>query len=202
MRSDDPNLPHPLVIADALGELCEQVVFLGGAVVGLLVSDPLADSVRATYDVDAVVDLEWSRFRGIEQRVEAQSFTREMHSGVLCRWVHGASGVIFDLMPADVGVLGFSNRWYTHAVETAQAVALSDLLSIRWVTATTFVATKLEAFTTREGEATFFPVTTWRTYSTLLTAGLNWWKSSLQSMQIFAVGSPMCSQRCWTTRLL
>ncbi|WP_372191774.1 hypothetical protein ACCQ21_05640 [Xanthomonas axonopodis pv. desmodiigangetici] len=149
MRSDDPNLPHLLVIADALGELCDQVVFLGGAVVGLLVSDPLAESVRATYDVDAVVDLDWARFRGIEARVESQGFAREMRSGVVCRWVHEASGVIFDLMPVDAGVLGFSNRWYAHAVETAQVVALSDRLSIRLVTATAFVATKLEAFVTR-----------------------------------------------------
>ncbi len=69
MRADDPNLPHLRAIADALGELREQVVFLGGAVVGLLLSDPLAESVRATYDVDAVVDLDWSRFRRIEERV-------------------------------------------------------------------------------------------------------------------------------------
>ncbi|QWN19809.1 hypothetical protein DGM98_06350 [Xanthomonas citri] len=149
MRSDDPNLPHLLVIADALGELCDQVVFLGGAVVGLLVSDPLAESVRATYDVDAVVNLDWARFRGIEARVESQGFAREMRSGVVCRWVHQASGVLFDLMPVDAGVLGFSNRWYAHAVETAQVVALSDRLSIRLVTATAFVATKLEAFVTR-----------------------------------------------------
>ena len=57
MRPDDPNLPHLLVIADTLGELREHVVFLGGAVVGLLVSDPLAENVRATYDVDAMVNL-------------------------------------------------------------------------------------------------------------------------------------------------
>ena len=149
MRPDDPNLPHLLVIADALGELREHVVFLGGAVVGLLVSDPLAENVRATYDVDAVVNLDWSRFRGIEARGESQGFAREMQSGVVCRWVHKASGFIFDLMPVDEGVLGFSNRWYAHAVETAQVVALSDRLSIRLVTATAFVATKLEAFVTR-----------------------------------------------------
>ncbi|CCF68050.1 hypothetical protein N5947_08620 [Xanthomonas citri pv. punicae] len=60
-------MPHLLVIADALGELCDQVVFLGGAVVGLLVSDPLAESVRATYDVDADVfdtyPVSWKRQR-------------------------------------------------------------------------------------------------------------------------------------------
>lgn len=46
-------------------------------------------------------------------------------------------------------MLGFSNRWYAHAVETAQVVALSDRLSIGLVTATAFVATKREAFVTR-----------------------------------------------------
>ncbi len=78
MRADDPNLPHLRAIADALGELREQVVFLGGAVVGLLQSDPLAERVRAPYDVDAVVDLDWSRFRRIEERVQTQGFAREM----------------------------------------------------------------------------------------------------------------------------
>lgn len=56
MRADDPNLPYLKIIADALGELREQVVFVGGAVAGLLVTDPLADPVRATRDVDAVVN--------------------------------------------------------------------------------------------------------------------------------------------------
>lgn len=149
MRADDPNLPHLRAIADALGELREQVVFLGGAVVGLLLSDPLAESVRSTYDVDAVVDLDWSRFRRVEERVQTRGFAREMESGVVCRWVHRESGVVFDLMPVDSEVPGFSNRWYAYAVETAQSVELDERLSIRMVTAVAFVATKLEAFATR-----------------------------------------------------
>ena len=47
MRANDPNLPYLRHIAEALGDLREQVVFVGGAVAGLLVTDPLADSVRA-----------------------------------------------------------------------------------------------------------------------------------------------------------
>ncbi len=46
MRADDPNLPYLRSIAGALGDLCEHVVFVGGAVAGLLVTDPLADRVR------------------------------------------------------------------------------------------------------------------------------------------------------------
>jgi hypothetical protein len=51
MRADDPNVPQLRCIAAALGDLREQVVFVGGAVAGLLVTDPLADTVRATRDV-------------------------------------------------------------------------------------------------------------------------------------------------------
>ncbi len=47
MRADDPNLPNLRRVALALGELREQVVFVGGAVAGLLVTDPLAEGVRA-----------------------------------------------------------------------------------------------------------------------------------------------------------
>ena len=57
MRASDPNLPGLRCIATALGELRSQVVFVGGAVAGLLVSDPLAAAVRATRDIDAVVDI-------------------------------------------------------------------------------------------------------------------------------------------------
>lgn len=56
MRADDPNLPYLRRIAEALGELREQVVFVGAAVTGLLVTDPLANGVRATRHVDAVVN--------------------------------------------------------------------------------------------------------------------------------------------------
>ena len=47
MREDGPNLPQLRQIAEALGDLCEKVVFFGGAVAGLLVTAPLADPVRA-----------------------------------------------------------------------------------------------------------------------------------------------------------
>ena len=151
MRANDPNLPHLRQIAQALGELREQVVFVGGAVAGLLVTDPLADSVRATRDVDAVVNASRAGFHRIEEAVAACGFTRDVSSEVICRWVHKASGVIFDLMPVQPEVLGFSNRWYPYAVETAVPADLGQGVVIRLVSATAFVATKLEAFASRGG---------------------------------------------------
>ena len=99
MKIDDPNLPDLRRIAFALGDLCEQVVFLGGAVAGLLVTDPLADGVRATRDVDAVVSTSRARFHEIEDQVAKRGFDRDIHSNVICRWRHAESGITFDLMP-------------------------------------------------------------------------------------------------------
>lgn len=149
MRANDPNLPYLRQIAEALGNLREQVVFVGGAVAGLLVTDPLADSVRATRDVDAVVNATRAMFHRIEAAVAERGFARDVQSDVICRWIHKDSGVLFDLMPVQPEVLGFTNRWYPYAVETAESVELTPGLSIRLVSAVCFIATKLEAFAGR-----------------------------------------------------
>lgn len=149
MRRDDPNLPSLIQVAEALGDLRDRVVFLGGAVAGLLVTDPVAEGVRATRDIDAVIEAGRANFHRVEAQVSARGFTRDMDSAVICRWVHRESGILFDLMPVDPGVLGFSNRWYQFAVDTAQPLELADGLSIRLVSAVAFVATKLEAFAGR-----------------------------------------------------
>lgn len=151
MRVDDPNLPYLRSIADALGELREQVVFVGGAVAGLLITDPLADPVRATRDVDAVLEANRATFHRFEKAVAARGFVRDVSSDVMYRWIHKKSGVLFDLMPVQPEVLGFSNRWYPYAVETAGAMDLGHGVTIRLMSAVAFVATKLEAFAGRGG---------------------------------------------------
>lgn len=47
----DPNLSKVELIAAALGPLCDQLVFVGGCAVGLLITDAAAAPVRVTYDV-------------------------------------------------------------------------------------------------------------------------------------------------------
>lgn len=149
MRRDDPNLPTLRTIAQALGDLREQVVFLGGAVAGLLVTDLLAEGVRATRDVDAVAQAGRAQFQRLQRELARRGFREDADSGVICRWIHRDSGVVFDLMPENPDVLGFANRWYPYAVATARPVALGEGLHIRLATAVAFLATKLEAFADR-----------------------------------------------------
>ena len=39
-------------VAKALGDLCEEVVFVGGAMVSLYIDDPQAEDIRPTKDID------------------------------------------------------------------------------------------------------------------------------------------------------
>jgi hypothetical protein len=65
----------------------------------------------------------------------------------ICRWRY--RGIAVDLMPTDPNVLGFANRWYGLAMETAQRVSLPSGTAIRLISAPTFIATKFEAFADR-----------------------------------------------------
>ncbi len=132
-----------------LGALADSLVFVGGCATGLLVTAVRAQAVRATVDVDTVARIETiGDYHAIERRLEQQGFARD-HSpdAPICRWVAGR--LHLDVMPSNPRVLGFSNRWYPLAIETAQPYALPDACSIRLVTAPIFVATKLEAFRDR-----------------------------------------------------
>lgn len=149
MRADDPNVQALRIVADALGPLVDQLVFIGGAVAGLLITDPLAEAVRSTQDVDAIAQEARARFHQVEKEVASRGFRRDPDSAVICRWVHCESGIVFDLMPVDPAVFGFLNRWYRYAAETAEVQDLGDGLLIRRATAVAFVATKLEAFAAR-----------------------------------------------------
>ncbi len=53
----NPNIELLTSIANAMGELREQVVFVGGCATGLLITQPNVADARATEDVDAIVEV-------------------------------------------------------------------------------------------------------------------------------------------------
>ena len=141
-------------VAEHLGELREQMVFLGGAVTGLLLTDPAAPEVRSTEDVDVIVAVaSYSQYARLEEALRGRGFLNVRD--VICRW--NISGVVVDIMPTDETILGFSNRWYDAVMGAATEYSLGAGLTIRLVSAPCFVATKLEAFAhpRREGQGDF-----------------------------------------------
>lgn len=141
----NPNLARLAAAAKKLAPLLDQIVFVGGCVTGLLLTDPAAAPVRPTLDVDAIVATgSYAEFTALENRLRELGFHQSHIEGApVCRWLSG--DLILDLMPIDPSILGFSNRWYRPALEAAQSVRIDDC-EIRLIAAPYFLATKLEAF--------------------------------------------------------
>jgi predicted nucleotidyltransferase len=145
-RPAEANLAMASVVAHALGDLRESLVFVGGCATGLLVTAVRAQSIRMTDDVDLVANVASRReYHELEQRFTALGFVHDLSAEApICRWKCGC--VTVDLMPTLQEILGFNNRWYPLAVEMAETVELSAGLTIRLITAPLFLATKIEAF--------------------------------------------------------
>ncbi|HTP29632.1 MAG TPA: hypothetical protein VMK12_28700 [Anaeromyxobacteraceae bacterium] len=135
--------------AEALGELKDEVVFVGGAVVDLFITDPAAPHPRFTQDVDVVVEVAtYGAWAEIGARLRTLGFREDRREGApLCRWLIG--DLVVDVMPALERVLGFTNRWYRQAKKQSDEKDLPGGVRIRAVTAPLFVATKVEAFRSR-----------------------------------------------------
>lgn len=152
MNPNDPNVRMLELVARRLGEtLCGQLAFVGGAVAGLLITDPAMPAIRPTEDVDLVAEvLALADYHGIEQALRARGFAQDMRADApVCRWQ--VDGVTVDVMPTRKEILGFANRWYPMCVATADLLALPSGVAIRVIQAPVFVATKLEAFHGRGG---------------------------------------------------
>jgi predicted nucleotidyltransferase len=147
----DPNLVLLESIAAALGPLRERFVFVGGCTTGMLVTDVAAAPVRATRDVDVIVEvLTLADYHALERELEKAGFSHDRSpEAPICRWIVGTS--LLDVMPTDERVLGFANRWFTQAIHTAESVKLPSGQMIKLVTPPLFLATKLEAFRGRGG---------------------------------------------------
>lgn len=141
------------IITLSLRDLRTEIVFVGGAIVGLLLTDPAAPPISSTKDVDVIISVTTlhAYSEGIGARLRQLGFTEDGEEGApLCRW-RWRDGIKLDVMPTDPRILGFSNRWFPLAYATATHHTLPSGAVIRVVTAPCFLGTKLEAFSTRGG---------------------------------------------------
>jgi len=141
--------------AGKLGNLRADLVFVGGSTLGLIVTDEAAAPIRGTVDVDVIAEITtYSDNVVFSERLRELGFSEDSREGApICRWVHG--DLTLDVMPIEGTVLGFSNRWYRGALETAQPATLPSGTTIRLITAPFFLGTKMEAFRGR-GDGDFF----------------------------------------------
>ena len=152
MNINDPNIAAIELVAAQLGtDLCKHMVFVGGSVVGILITDPAMPAIRPTEDVDIVCEVMMlADYYGLEATLRERGFLQDLSpQAPICRWRIGSLKV--DVMPPLESILGFANRWYPMALESAEWFILPSGRAIRVITAAVFIGTKLEAFHGRGG---------------------------------------------------
>ena len=110
MNPNDANVVLLERAVEHLGDaLLEQLVFVGGAVAGLLITDPAMPDIRPTKDVDVICRVvARADYHQLGMQLRERGFQEDQRPGApLCRWC------IEEI------ILGFSNRWYPLAVDTA-----------------------------------------------------------------------------------
>jgi hypothetical protein len=140
-------------VATRLAELNDEVVFVGGMIRGLLMSDAAASSPRPTNDVDLIIEIGLGDYhRRVQPRLRELGFREDTTKNApLCRWL--VDEITVDVMPSTDDVLGFSNPWYPHALKTSTTLTLDESAAspvcIRVISAPAFCATKLVAYRSR-----------------------------------------------------
>jgi hypothetical protein len=148
-RTQNPNLEIIEIAAQALGPMCEELVFLGGCSTALLITDSGAPPVRATRDIDTLAEVGTAaEYYDLEKRLRQRGFEVDSSKDApICRWV--GHGILLDVMPTDERILGFGNIWYESAIASSDSYALPSGMRIRLIDSVHFLATKLAAHTGR-----------------------------------------------------
>ncbi|MFK8012957.1 MAG: nucleotidyl transferase AbiEii/AbiGii toxin family protein [Marinicellaceae bacterium] len=133
-------------VASALGDLTNDVVFVGGCVTGLLVEDSFTlEHVRFTEDVDLIVNImtqaDWNQ---LQSKLRKRGFKENMEDTVICRMRLG--GLKVDFMPIEKDILGFTNQWYKGALKNPVKHKLTDEITINVISPEYFIATKIVAY--------------------------------------------------------
>ncbi len=151
INNKDINIQLITNVAKRLGDLRKRAVFVGGCATGLFITDPAMPEVRATQDVDLIVEVaSRKQYYNLEEDLRKKGFKQDMSEGApLCRWL--IDGIKVDVMPTQEDILGFSNYWYLPAIKNAESIELEKGLTIQIVSPPYFLATKVEAFEGRGG---------------------------------------------------
>lgn len=145
--SHDINIARIRAVSNALEELKDEVVFVGGATVSLYASRAAVET-RPTEDVDIAVELiSYMKYVELEERLRNKGF-RNDPAGHMGRFL--LKGLTVDVIPTRERVLGFYNKWYGEGFKNAQDYTIGTGVVVKIFTAPYFVASKFEALKQRE----------------------------------------------------
>jgi len=142
--SHHTNIVRIKAVANALANLNEKVVFVGGATISLY-PDRQVFEIRPTDDVDVIIEiLNYGNRAELEEKLRAIGFSHDIEFGVVCRY--HIQGITVDIMPTNDPSIGFSNKWYPEGFNQAIDYLIDESCIVKILSAPYFIATKFEAF--------------------------------------------------------
>lgn len=154
MNDLEQSIQRIKIVKQALGELSQQFIFIGGATIGLYVTRKEIDNARPTKDIDILVETySLKEYDDIEIALRKKGFANDIESEVICRWIlKGVQPITVDIMYPNPKKFGFTNKWYKHGIENAINLQLDKVNTIRLFSAVYFVASKIDAYNHRGDE--------------------------------------------------
>lgn len=147
MENKTINIGVVAEVAEALKGLREDMVFVGGAVISLYADDPAADEIRPTQDVDVTMAiLNLHHWQELQEKLRGLGFHPDPFGHATCRYIY--KDIAVDIMAAEDGLFGPSNRWYKIGFEDIRVAKVKDQ-EINILSAPCYLSTKFEAFNSR-----------------------------------------------------
>ena len=141
------NIAVVAEIAEALKDIKQDMVFVGGAVISLYTDDPAADEIRPTQDVDMTINiLNLGHWEEVQKKLSELGFQSDPFGHAICSYKY--NDIPVDIMATEDGPLGPSNRWYKVGFKNLKNVKVKDQ-EIKILSAPCYLATKFEAFKNR-----------------------------------------------------
>ncbi len=141
-----PQITELERVAVILAQIDQNFIYVGGATVGLFLTDSGSAEPRPTDDVDVIVEiLEVSDHAKLEEELRRLGFSNDEQ--IIVRW-HGHNSVVDVVTIEDIGY-GPTNRWYKSGSLNVSESTLPLGTIVSHLDAPHFIATKLEAFADR-----------------------------------------------------
>ena len=134
-------------IAYALGDLNEQVVYVGGAVIGMYVDETGAPEMRPTKDVDIVFEIATMyQLEKVRQKLEKCGIHFSHEENILCRFKY--QHILLDVMSTQEVGWAPANPWFKEGFSKSFVQNIEDI-SVRIMPLPYFLASKFSAFQSR-----------------------------------------------------
>jgi predicted nucleotidyltransferase len=147
LKNQTINIQVVKKVAIALEELNKDVIYVGGAVVSLYVTDEGAEQPRPTKDIDISVQIStYEQMNELREKLALKKIYPATFEKVMYRY--SFEDVLIDFIPFEETSLGPTNSWLKPGFEKSYPVNIGDL-EIKILPVSLFLATKWEAFKSR-----------------------------------------------------